>query len=83
MQINDYIQAIALLYAGKDDCTKTPANSTAVVERPVPQPIEEEEEEIIIKAEKKPEEAPKRKNIFTQIFDKFNKIIEEGEDADN
>ena len=80
-QINDHIQAIALLYAGKDDCTKTPANTTATVERPVPQPIEEEEE-IIITAEKK-EDKPKSRNIFNRIMDKFGKMIEEGENDDN
>ena len=83
-QINDYVQAIALLYAGKEDCTKTPANTTVAVERPAPQPIEEEEEEIIITAEKK-EEKPKRRGfgIFNGILDKFGKLIEEGENDDN
>jgi cell division protein FtsA len=81
-QINDYIQAIALLYVGKEDCTKTPANTTVTVERPVPQPIEEEEEEIIITAEKK-EEKPKRRGIFNRIMDKFGKMIEEGENDEN
>ena len=83
-QINDYIQAIALLNAGKEDCTKTPANSTVAVERPVPQPVEEEEEEIIvITPEKKEEAKPKRRGLFDRIKDKFGKIIEEGEDDDN
>ena len=78
------MQAIALLYAGKEDCTKTPANTTVTVERPAPQPIEEEEEEIIITAEKK-EEKPKRRGfgIFNGILDKFGKLIEEGENDDN
>ena len=83
-QINDYIQAIALLNAGKEDCTKTPANSTVAVERPVPQPVEEEDEEIIvITPEKKEEAKPKRRGLFDRIKDKFGKIIEEGEDDDN
>jgi cell division protein FtsA len=83
-QINDYIQAIALLNAGKEDCTKTPANSTVAVERPVPQPVEEEDEEVIvITADKKEDEKPKRRGFFDIIKDKFGKIIEEGEDDDN
>jgi cell division protein FtsA len=82
-QINDYIQAIALLNAGKEDCTKTPANSTVAVERPVPQPVEEDEEVIVITADKKEDEKPKRRGFFDIIKDKFGKIIEEGEDDDN
>ena len=77
-RINDFIQAIAILNAGKEDCTKTPVNST-VVERPAPEP--EEEEEIIITPAAK-EEKPKRRNIFSTLFDKFGKIIEEGEQDD-
>ncbi|MBO7291022.1 MAG: hypothetical protein J6U55_00395, partial [Bacteroidaceae bacterium] len=78
------IQAIALLNAGKEDCTKTPANSTVAVERPVPQPVEEEDEEVIvITADKKEDEKPKRRGFFDIIKDKFGKIIEEGEDDDN
>ena len=77
-RINDFIQAIAILNAGKEDCTKTPVNST-VVERPAPEP--EEEEEIIITPATK-EEKPKRRNIFSTLFDKFGKIIEEGEQDD-
>ncbi|MBQ5750340.1 MAG: rod shape-determining protein, partial [Bacteroidaceae bacterium] len=83
-QINDYIQAIALLYAAKDECTKTPANSNVPVERPTPVPIVEEEEEIIITAEKKSDEKPKRrKTIFDRIIDKFGNMIEEGERDEN
>ncbi|MBR3951331.1 MAG: cell division protein FtsA [Bacteroidaceae bacterium] len=82
-QINDYIQAIALLNAGKEDCTKTPANSTVVVEPPVSQQAEEEEEVIIITGDKKEEEKPRRRGIFGILKDKFGKMIEEGEDDDN
>lgn len=80
-QVNDYIQAVGLLYAGSEDCTKTPANVQVEVEQPVA--IEPEEEEIIITPEEK-EETPKRKrNIFSALFDKFGKLIEEGENDDD
>ena len=81
-QINDYIQAIALLYAGKDDCTKTPANSNVAIERPAPVPVVEEEEEdgeIVITIDEKPKEKPKKKGLFDLIKDKWGQIIEEGE----
>jgi cell division protein FtsA len=82
-QVNDYIQAVGLLYAGSEECTKTPAHVQVEVEQPVA--IEPEEEEIIITPEEK-EETPKRKRkggIFSALFDKFGKLIEEGEDDDD
>lgn len=84
-QINDYIQAVGLLYAAKDDCTKTPANSAVEVERPQPVvvvPEEDDEEEIITITPEKHEEKPKRRSIFSSFFDKFGKMIEEGESED-
>lgn len=79
--VNDYIQAVGLLYAGSEECTKTPANVQVEVEQPVA--IEETEvSEIIITPEKKPEKPKRKDNIFTRIFDKFGKLIEEGEDDD-
>ena len=82
-QVNDYMQAVGLLYAAKEDCTKTPFQ-----EKPVePEKLvieEEEEEEIVITVDKEPaeEKKPKRKNIFTALFDKFGQMIEEGENDD-
>jgi len=74
-----------LLYAAKDDCTKTPANSAVEVERPQPVvvvPEEDDEEEIITITPEKHEEKPKRRSIFSSFFDKFGKMIEEGESED-
>ena len=79
-QINDYMQAVGLLYAAKEDCTKTPLQEKPVEpEKPVVIE-EEEEEEIVITVEKEKQESkPKKGNIFTNWFDKFGRIIEEGE----
>lgn len=82
-QVNDYMQAVGLLYAAKEDCTKTPFQEKPVEpEKPVIE--EEEEEEIVITVDKEPteEKKPKRKNIFTALFDKFGQMIEEGENDD-
>ena len=82
-QVNDYMQAVGLLYAAKEDCTKTPFQEKPVEpEKPVIE--EEEEEEIVITVDKEPaeEKKPKRKNIFTALFDKFGQRIEEGENDD-
>lgn len=80
-QINDYMQAVGLLYAAKEDCTKTPLQEKPVEpEKPVVIEEEEEEEEIVITVEKEKQESkPKKGNIFTNWFDKFGRIIEEGE----
>lgn len=82
-QINDYMQAVGLLFAAKEDCTKTPYQEKPVeYEKPV---VEEEEEEIVITVDKESEEnkKPKRKSIFTVWFDKFGQMIEEGENDDD
>ena len=77
------MQAGGLLYAANEDCTKTPFQEKPVEpEKPVIE--EEEEEEIVITVDKEPaeEKKPKRKNIFTALFDKFGQMIEEGENDD-
>lgn len=83
-QVNEYVQAVALLYAAKESCTHTDAlvnkdNDAAVVSVG---DIESDEEDIIIKAEPKENVKKPRRNIFMALFDKFGKIIEEGENDD-
>lgn len=69
-QVNEYLQAVGLLYAAKETCTKT-LQSVVVSE-----PSEEEEAEPVA-------ETPKTSHgsfgIFKKLRDKFGKFVEEGE----
>ncbi len=78
--INEYMQAVGLLYAAKEDCTFTSDLAKVDKEPPVVISVdtpEEEEEELVITPEKVVK--PRRQNIFTRLFDKFGQLIEEGE----
>lgn len=82
-QVNDYLQAVGLLNAAKDECTKTPYQEVPVEpEKPVAidDAAEQDEEEIVVTVEKKDETKKKsRWNIFNTLVDKFGNFIEEGE----
>lgn len=79
-QIGDYMQAVGLLYAAKEECTKTPFQEKPIEQEPPV--IEDEEEEIIITAKKEPEKKKHKFDIFRTIKNKFGEFIAEGENDD-
>ncbi len=77
--VGDYMQAVGLLYAATETCTKT-------IRPVIPETEEEddEEEEIMVKPIEKEEKKKdaKRPSIFKKWKDKFGNFINEGETDD-
>lgn len=74
-QVNDYLQAVGLLYAAKEVCTKTIQPVVISDDPEDPEDPDVDKQKVVVK----PQKGLVKVGIFRRLRDKFGKFVEEGE----